>query len=115
MDLATLDISELNLRTDDVKGLALTSNSALCANYFSKIYDKPNILLIFAENWKYNYIITNNMVIDDKILDQLIDFLEAHKKYGFMRPSIEAGEYKGYKIRVELRTPDDELNSEANH
>ena len=30
-----------------------------------------------------------------------------------MRPSIEAGEYKGYKIRVELRTPDDELNSEA--
>ena len=55
------------------------------------------------------------MVIDDKILDQLIDFFEANKKYGFMRPSIEAGEYKGYKIRVELRIPDDELNSEANH
>ena len=53
------------------------------------------------------------MVIDDKILDQLIDFLEANKKYGFMRPSIEAGEYKGYKIRVELRTPDNELNREA--
>lgn len=54
------------------------------------------------------------MVIDDKILDQLIDFLEAHKIYGFMRPSIEAGEYRGYKIRVELRTPDDEAGSEAN-
>ena len=49
--------------------------SVLWANYSSKIYDKPNILLIFAENWKHNYyIITNNMVIDDKILDQLIDF-----------------------------------------
>lgn len=59
--------------------------------------------------FKYKY----NMVIDDKILDQLIDFLEANKKNGFMRPSIEAGEYRGYKIRVELRTPDDEAGSEA--
>ena len=25
----------------------------------------------------------------------------------------EAGEYRGYKIRVELRTPDDEAGSEA--
>ena len=60
--------------------------------------------------FKYKY----NMVIDDKILDQLIDFLEAHKKFGFMRPSIEAGEYRGYKIRVELRPPEDEAGSDAN-
>ena len=48
------------------------------------------------------------MVIDDKILDQLIDFLEANKKYGFMRPSVEAGEYRGYKVRVELRDSEEE-------
>ena len=42
------------------------------------------------------------MVVDDKVLDQLIDFVETNKKYGFTRPSSLIGEYRVYKVRVEL-------------
>lgn len=47
------------------------------------------------------------MVVDDKVLDQLIDFVETNKKYGFTRPSALIGEYRGYKVRVELIDPDE--------
>lgn len=48
------------------------------------------------------------MVVDDKILDQLIDYCEANKKFGFTRPSVQIGEYRGYKVRVELRDSEEE-------
>ena len=50
------------------------------------------------------------MVIDDKILDQLIDYVEANKQFGLMRPSVQIGEYRGYKVRVELRGSEEEKN-----
>lgn len=43
------------------------------------------------------------MEIDEKILDQLIDYVEANMKLGFTRPSVQISEYRGYKVRVELR------------
>ena len=54
------------------------------------------------------------MVIDDKILDQLIDFVEANKKYNFQYPSVRAGVYKGYHIRVVLDELVDVANSDTN-
>jgi hypothetical protein len=48
------------------------------------------------------------MVIDDKILDQLIEYMEANNQLGFMHPSVQIGEYRGYKVRVELRDSEEE-------
>jgi hypothetical protein len=48
------------------------------------------------------------MVIDDKILDQLIDFVESNKKFNIQNPSVRAGVYKGYHIRVVLDDPVEE-------
>ena len=41
------------------------------------------------------------------VLDQLVDFMEANKKFGFKNPSIEAGEYRGYKVRIKLESIDE--------
>ena len=48
------------------------------------------------------------MVIDERQLDELIDFVETNKRFGFTRPSVQIGEYRGYIVRVELRDPDEE-------
>ena len=54
------------------------------------------------------------MVIDDKILDQMIDFVESNKKLNIQNPSVRAGVYKGYHIRVVLDGPIEEANSDTN-
>ena len=51
------------------------------------------------------------MVIEDKILDQLINFVESND--GFMYPSVRVGEYKGYNILFVLDDPVNKVDSDT--
>lgn len=48
------------------------------------------------------------MEIDGRILDELIDFIEANKGLKFKYPSVRAGVYRGYNIRVTIEDPVEE-------
>lgn len=45
------------------------------------------------------------MEIKEEILDQMVDYMEKMKVMDADNLSIQIGEYKGYKVRVELRKP----------
>ena len=44
--------------------------------------------------------------IKEEILDQMIDYMERTKSMGINNLSVQIGEYKGYKVRVELQKPE---------
>jgi hypothetical protein len=46
------------------------------------------------------------MEIKEEILDQMIDYMERTKSMGINNMSVQIGEYKGYKVRVELQKPE---------
>ena len=48
------------------------------------------------------------MVIDERILDELIEFIETNKELKFKFPSVRAGVYRGYNIRVTIEDPVEE-------
>ena len=50
------------------------------------------------------------MEIKEEILDQMIDYMEKMKMLSAIANdvSVQIGEYKGYKVRVMLRKPEEE-------
>ena len=46
------------------------------------------------------------MEIKEEILDQMIDYMKRTKSMGINNMSVQIGEYKGYKVRVELQKPE---------
>jgi len=48
------------------------------------------------------------MEIKEEILDQMIDYMERMKSMEMNDMSVQIGEYKGYKVRVMLRKPEEE-------
>ena len=48
------------------------------------------------------------MEIKEEILDQMIDYMEKMKFVEMNDMSVQIGEYKGYKVRVMLRKPEEE-------
>ncbi len=48
------------------------------------------------------------MEIKEETLDQMIDYMEKMKFVEMNDMSVQIGEYKGYKVRVMLRKPEEE-------